>query len=327
MSQITQVATGAADLEGVRKVLIFANPVAGRGLAGGTADAIVRGLRGAGWEAVEVHTPPAESSLPDGPFRAAVSIGGDGTLRSVVSRLVTPRDRPVTARRLNDPWVDPPPIVVVPMGTANLMHQSLGLPKRPRDLGRHVVELVSSGQVVPRDVALANGRIFLIVAGVGLDGQVIHELARVRTGPITVWSYVWPTAQSLFEWRFPAIEVIADGERVFGPSRGMAMVGNVREHGLGFSFLSRAVPHDGLMDLLAFKCGSVPQAVERFLQTATDRLVGADGVVYLRVRRVEIRAAEPVPVQTDGEVAGFTPLSVELLPRQIPFLTLAPKAT
>lgn len=327
MNQITQEVDAQRGLYDVRKVLVFANPVAGRGRAGHTAETIVRALRGAGLDPVEVYTPPAESCLPEGPFRAAVSIGGDGTLRSVVSRLVTPRDRPVTPRAVDDPWVDPPPILVVPMGTANLMHQSLGLPKRPRDLGQHVVEVVSAGAVSPRDVAVANGEIFLIVAGVGLDGQVIHELARIRTGPITVWSYVWPTAHSLLDWKFPAIEVIADGERVFGPSRGMAMVGNVREHGLGFSFLSRAVPHDGLMDLLAFKCGSVPQAVERFLQTATDRLVGAEGVVYLRVRRVEIRAAEPVPVQADGEVAGFTPLTVELLPRQIQFLTLPPKAT
>ncbi|MFN4242675.1 MAG: diacylglycerol/lipid kinase family protein [Tepidisphaerales bacterium] len=309
-----------------RNVLIFANPVAGRGRAGAIAAELTSALRAAGWNAMPVLTPPSTTVLPEQAVGAAIAIGGDGTLRAVVSRLATPPDRPVGPRSPSDPWVDPPPIVIVPMGTANLMHQSLGLPKRPADLSRHVLELLTRGRVVRRDVSLANGELFLIVAGAGLDGEVIHTLHAVRNGPITLGSYVMPTLRSLAGWRFPRIDVWADGRHVFGPQPGMAMVGNVREHGLGFSFLSRAVPDDGWMDLLAFTCRSVGHAVDRFLETATDQLIGADGVVYLRARHVEVRSEAAVAVQADGEAAGFTPLSVELLPRQVRFLTLPENA-
>lgn len=261
--------------------------------------------------------------LPDIPLGAAISIGGDGTLRSVVARLATPADRPVGPRAPGDAWVDPPPIVVVPLGTANLMYRSLGLPRRPADPARQVLTLLTRGRVVRRDVSLANGQVFLIVAGAGLDGEVIHTLAAVRNGPITLGSYIMPTVRSLARWTFPEMEVWADGRHVFGPEPGMAMVGNVREHGLGCSFLSRAIPDDGWMDLLAFTCRDIRHAVDRFVETATDQLIGSDGAVYLRAREVQVRSRERVAVQADGEPAGFTPLDARLLPHSVRFLTLS----
>jgi diacylglycerol kinase family enzyme len=35
---------------------------------------------------------------------------------------------------------------------------------------------------------------------------------------------------------------------------------------------------------------------------------------------VRIDAAEPIPVQIDGEAAGHTPLECELLPVRLPFV-------
>lgn len=96
---------------------VFANPRAGRGRATAVAAGISRALVANGWTAT-VSTDHAAERVPDnGPPAACVVIGGDGTLRAVVARLFSDFGR------------DVPPILPVPMGTANLMGQYLGTPR------------------------------------------------------------------------------------------------------------------------------------------------------------------------------------------------------
>jgi diacylglycerol kinase family enzyme len=298
-------------------VLIFANPIAGRGRGASTARRLEGALRYAGYKPECVFDKPATAPIPHDrdpgeEVHAAISIGGDGTLRGVVSRLAC------YPQRCDHP---PPPMLVIPTGTANLMGTNLGINWSNTDLERRVVETLGAYRLVPRDAATANGTLFLVVTGAGLDGQIIHELERRRTGPISLLSYALPSALSLRNWKYPPITVEADGRRIFGPEPGMAMVGNIKEHGIGFSFLPHAIPDDGLLDVLAFPCRDVFQGFEQLLAAASGHLVENEGTVYLTARKARIiTTGEPVPVQADGEAAGFTPLEVELLPFQVPFL-------
>lgn len=290
-----------------RDVLIFANPIAGKGKGAATARQIAAALEPAGFTPHLVFDHPAKAKLPDVPVHAAVSIGGDGTLRTVVSTLSKKKHVP-------------PPVVVVPTGTANLMGQSLGLDWSLPNLGEHVAQAIKSYRLVPRDAALANGTLFLIIAGAGLDGQIIHELDKRRRGPINLLHYALPTFASLKTWHYPEITVELDGQRIFGPARGMAMVGNVKEHGIGFSFLDKAHPDDGLLDCLAIPCQNIMEGFEHLLQAFAGQMTEQEGVVYARGTKCKITSPGPIPVQVDGEAAGFTPLEVELLPFQVPFV-------
>src|ERR1051325_1429619 len=91
---------------------IFANPIAGRGKARQFVSAIEEALKRNGYRALvflkRVDALKDEELAGLSKAKAVVSIGGDGTLRGVVDRLVG------VCRPL-------PPFLVVPMGTANLM--------------------------------------------------------------------------------------------------------------------------------------------------------------------------------------------------------------
>ena len=213
-----------------------------------------------------------------------------------------------------------PPAVVVPMGTANLMGQHLGLRWTEGAVADEVAEVVRRGKVVELDGAMANGRLFLLMAGVGIDAKVVHELARVRRGPISMLSYALPAALALQGYRYPAIEVEVDGKRVFGPRPGIAMVGNVKEYGTGFEVLPLARADDGVLDVCAMPVGSPPELVDLFLHAVTGEHTRLEGVVYVKGKSVRVTSAEEVPVQVDGDAAGFTPLEVEMLERKVPFL-------
>lgn len=297
-----------------RLVLIFANPIAGRGRGAATARRLETALRQAGYAPECVFEKPSTARLPDGPVHAALSIGGDGTLRGVVAAL--------TARAGGAGG--PPPMMVIPSGTANLMGQSLKIDWSDADLERRVVETLRGYRLVPRDAAYANGQLFLIVAGAGLDGQIIHELERRRTGPINLLHYAIPSAISFKNWRYPRITVEVDGRHVFGPAPGMAMAGNVKEHGIGFSFLVDAVPDDGLLDVLVLPCRDFFEGIDHLLHALAGKLTEQEGVVFLRGKHCRITTATDsaggIPVQADGDTAGFTPLEVRIADFQVPFL-------
>src|SRR5688572_17637404 len=150
--------------------------------------------------------------------RAVIAIGGDGTLRSVADRVSSEYravDRPM------------PPMLVMPLGTANLMGRHLGIAWSDRRMEAEVAAVIRAQKVVELDAARANGALFLLMAGVGFDAHVVHELARVRTGPITMASYALPAAMSVKAYDYPPLTVSVDGVKVADRVPGFAFVGNI----------------------------------------------------------------------------------------------------
>jgi diacylglycerol kinase family enzyme len=310
-------------------VLLFANPISGRGRGQKIAEHLAMVLKNAGFE-VTTYLEPAMHIPPNTINRtaaAAVVIGGDGTLRTVARRLFEkPAMRPAMAR--NDPAVASPatagpPLLVVPMGTANLMGQHLGVRWSGDNIEQfdaQIVQAIRQRTVVEFDMARANGEIFLLVAGVGLDSRIVEELHRHRTGPISLLSYILPLCVAMGTYSFPKLCVTVDGRRVFDTAPAMAFVGNIAEYGTGFPILPMARPDDALLDVCVLPCATHEDIAQHFLDAVAGQHLGGEGVVYLRGRHIQIDSPQPVAVQVDGEAAGTTPLDIELLPVRVPFI-------
>jgi len=56
-----------------------------------------------------------------------------------------------------------------------------------------------------------NGKLFLLMVGVGFDAAVVHALARIRRGPITMVDYALPAAWTVATYQFPSLRVKVDG--------------------------------------------------------------------------------------------------------------------
>jgi diacylglycerol kinase (ATP) len=294
-------------------VLVFANSIAGRGRGKVIAARLSEKLTLAGYAVRVFLDAPDQIELKDirevGPARAAIVIGGDGTLRTVTERLLQAFD----AHAL-------PPLLVVPLGTANLMARHLGIDWHGAGAVPSIIAAIARRKIVSLDAARANGQLFLLMAGVGMDGHVIHELDRVRVGPIDLASYVLPVAMAMQKYTFPAIRVEVDGIRVFGPEPGMAFIANAPEYGTGFPILPQARSDDGLLDVCALPCKSRAEMLNLLLRATTGEHLAVEGVQTLQGRRIYVEADEPIPVQLDGEAAGFTPLEIGLLPVRVPFI-------
>jgi len=297
----------------VQSVLLFANPIAGRGRGKRIAVELRRALSGAGYDVRTALDHPEsidDAALHDaGDIRAAIAVGGDGTLRGVAQRLFEsfPHDRI-------------PPLLVVPLGTANLMGKHLGLDWKDQTLPDQVVAAIATRNVAQLDAATANGRLFLLMAGVGIDAHIVHELDRIRTGPIDITSYALPAALAFQTYNYDPIEVEVDGRRVFGPASALAFIGNVPEYGTGFPILPKARSDDGVLDVCVLPCSSRVQLIRWFLLAATGEHIGSEGVVYTTGQRVRVTSQSTVPVQIDGDPGGHTPLDIQMLPMRLPFI-------
>lgn len=209
------------------------------------------------------------------------------------------------------------------MGTANLMGRHLGIRWQPIDTPRSVARSIERAQIVHMDAGLANGELFLLMAGVGIDAMIVHELDRMRTGPIHYGSYVLPAAMAISGYRYSPLSVWIDGVAVFTSAPAMAFVGNVSEYGTGFPLLPDARPDDGLLDVCVIPVASRANAVEKFLYAALGEHVEQEGVVYARGSHIQILSPVSVPMQVDGDPAGHTPAEITVLKAQVPFIVPA----
>ena len=300
-------------------VFIFANPIAGRGKGTQFARKIQQALVRHGRKVHVKLARPSELKESDLPgltdAEAVIAIGGDGTLRAVAYRIMQHCGKN-----------KPPPLLIVPLGTANLMGKHLGIKWKPDTLGRDVAAALEQKKIKYLDAAMLQGtgeelseQLLLLVAGVGIDARIVHELVRVRRGPISYASYALPTAMALSRYRFPAIRVSVDSKVVFD-GRGIALVGNVREYGTGFSVLPLARTDDGVLDICAMPCRNMAELLKLFVLVAAGKHMTSRGVVYVTGKRVEITAESEVEVQVDGDAAGWTPVRIEMMKEKLAFL-------
>jgi YegS/Rv2252/BmrU family lipid kinase len=293
-----------------KPVLIFANPIAGRGKGRAIAERLrarlVRERLDAQAEFTRADRIP-DDDLPANLY-AAIAIGGDGTVRGVVRRLF---------QRYGERT---PPTLVVPMGTANLLGKHLGTRWNDADLPDEVAAAIKHMKTLRLDAALANDELFLLMAGIGLDAKVVHELDRVRSGPIDYTSYALPAALALGFYSYPPLTVTVDGKTICKKLPAFAFIGNVKEYGTGFPVLPDARPDDGLLDVCVLPAANRADAIRHVLRAAAGEHVGSEGVLYTRGKDIKIESPEQVPVQIDGEAAGHTPLHCKLLPVRLPFI-------
>jgi diacylglycerol kinase family enzyme len=206
------------------------------------------------------------------------------------------------------------------MGTANLMGRHLGIALSLWKYEDRAIAAIRTGRRVHLDAGRANDKVFLLMVGVGIDGEIVHAVDRARKGPIGFTSYLKPAFASLAAYSYPSLEIEVDGRRVFAMKPAVAFIGNVPEYGTGFAVLPHARSDDQVLDVCALPARSPTELIHHFLRAAVGEHLMAEGVVYAKGRHIRITSNHPIAVQADGDPAGFTPTQITLLPTRVAFI-------
>lgn len=280
----------------------IANPAAGQGYIARVVRDATRRLAAAGHEtrvlqtAGSGHATHLASSVPP-QTRAVIAVGGDGTVREVSQGLV---DRTI-------------PLAVVPMGTENLLAKHFGY----RASASQLCDTLAAGHTEKIDVGWAGQQIFLIVAGVGFDAEIVHRLSRTRQGNISRLSYVGPIWKTFWSYRFPRLRVEASGRLLFD-GRGLVFVAKIPRYGPGLRICSRADCTDGYLDVCICPCASRLRLCLYALCIAARCHVRFSGALYEKVQALAVHSADDhVPLQLDGDQAGHLPQVFRVQPRAL----------
>ncbi len=279
----------ASSILPVRRVLVMVNPGARRG-AEGIEPALAR-LRVAGLEvAVERFGGPAEIEADilrrAAEVAAVVVCGGDGTMmRAAPAILETGL-----------------PFGILPMGTANDLARTLGIPE---DL-EAAADVIVAGNLRAIDVGFVNDHPFFNVASIGLSVDLTRTLTTDlkrrwgRLGYLVAGMRVLARARRFSAW------ICEDGDRVRVKTLQIA-VGNGRHYGGGNVVEAGADIDDGHLDLYSLEMSSVWKLA---LGLRTFRS-GAHGA-WTDVRTAkgvgfDIETRRPRDVNADGEIVTRTP--------------------
>ncbi len=273
------------------------NPSSGRGKVTSALQKVREGLIAAGHE-VAIHTTSgpgnaiAVASQLSDQLAAAIAVGGDGTVREVAQGLLG-RDIP---------------LAILPAGTENLVAKQFGICTSADRL----LETLLNGTIRTIDVGRLEERIFLVVAGIGFDAEVVQRLARRRRGHITHLNYVNPSWRTFWEHRFPELRILADGQEVF-KGQGFVLIGNMPGYGIGLNILKDAVVDDGMLDICIFPCRNRWKLLLHAFRAARGRHTSVGEALYLRAREIQVSSCTPVPVELDGDEGGYLPARIEIM--------------
>ncbi len=234
-----------------------------------------------------------------------LAAGGDGTINEVANGMVH----------------SGVPLAILPAGTANVLARELRV-KMPLD--RTAAEVASA---VPTSVALGrvtradqSCRHFLMMAGVGLDAQIVYDLnldIKAFFGKMAYYlGGVAQIAKPLTPFR-----AVVDGQSY---ETTFALVTRVRNYGGDFEIARTASLLDSQFEVVLFNARQSYQYVPYLFGMMLGQVGHMPGCSVLRARSVhcEPLAASPLldgpsmaaPLQVDGEYAGRLPVSIDIVP-------------
>lgn len=277
-----------------RSALIY-NPRSGRQRHAQVLDGLLTTLRDGGFEVEPVPTTFAGQATELARERArdaevVFAFGGDGTAREVAAGLMGG-----TAA-----------LGFLPGGTANLLALALGLPRDPIQAAAVLGRLPAR----PFDVGLAGGIPFLMMVSAGLDAALLAALdtrLKWRFGKAAI---VWQGLHEWWRYPYPALEVIADGERL---EASFVSVSNIPYYAGAYRLAPAARPDDGLFELVVFRGRGRAATVSFALDVLRAAHVRRRDVEIRRVREVVLHGPAGTGAQVDGDPCKEKfPLSIRL---------------
>ena len=224
-------------------------------------------------------------------FEIAIAWGGDGTLNEV-------------ARGLCDSATA---MGVLPGGTGNVFAREGGIPLKLSG----ALDTLVGGRIVRVPMGFADERPFLLMAGVGLDGEVVYRLKSGFKDALGAFAFWLDGFRLLASYPMSPVRVRVGGKEIVGTG---LIAGNIRRYGPRYTVTPDARLEEPKLDVVIFT-GKNRRDYLRYL-------LGVLGHFHLRFSDVEhfktdalsvsVDEGARVPLQLDGEPSGCAPVEIRV---------------
>ncbi len=286
----------------MKSLLLIINPVAGRGTYKNGLGEALHTLHSAGYAPTVRFTTRAGEAVDLAAQSAGYDLlccmGGDGTLSDVVEGLM----------RLDE--AARPPVGYFPLGTANDVASTLGLPKGDSPA---CARIIAGGEARAWDVGdMGGGRYFTYIAAFGAFTDVSYETPQQNKQALGHLAYVLEGVNRLT--RLPHAKcrveldggVVEEGDFIFGGvSNSLSVAGLVK--------LDRELVSldDGLFEVSLVRFPETLAGLNQLMSQAVSRNLNGPALKILHSKSVKFTFERPVSFTRDGEPGGaFSELTV-----------------
>jgi YegS/Rv2252/BmrU family lipid kinase len=228
-----------------------------------------------------------------------VVVGGDGTVNEVVNGVAG------TGAEL----------ATLPAGTGQDFARTHGIPSHFDDAVRVALEgttrTIDLGRV---ELAGGTGRYFANFGSAGMSGAVARRanaMSKALGGRIT---FYYALTIEFLAWRNTEVSVELDGGARREGLLHDVIVANGRYHGGGMKLAPDASQDDGLFDVVLIGDITKLDFATTSPKLYSGRYLSHPKVELLQSSTALIDAAEPLPLEVDGEPIGTTPARFEVVP-------------
>jgi YegS/Rv2252/BmrU family lipid kinase len=289
-----------------QSVLLIHNPVAAR-TSFAVLESIKRVFETAGWRVAIADTMRAgdAENLARKGVAAGVDVvavyGGDGTTIQAVGGMMGSD----TALGL------------LPGGTGNLLAGNLRLPRSPVKCA----EIIVSGTRRPIDLGRlscsGSERYFSVGCGAGFDAEIMTGTTETAKRRFGMAAYVAKTLEVLGKLEAVRHRITIDGHTREVDATSVLVV-NCGEIIPPILKLKKDISlKDGLLDVILFSPTGYIESIGVFWQMVSGRANGEGRIQFAQGRVVEVETERPLPVEMDGDGAGTTPFTAEVIPSGI----------
>lgn len=245
-------------------------------------------------------------------YRKLIVVGGDGTLNEVVNGLFIQKQ------------CQPKDILlaVIAVGTGNDWVRTFGIPRNYSAVVRAIKEghsyLQDVGKVTYTESKVQQTRYMANVAGLGFDAYVIKIFNHLKLkGYKGKWLYIYSLLKGYFTAKPAGVTIEVDGKVIYNRLLLSLAAGICRYNGGGIQQLPRAVANDGLLDLTIIRPVHWWHVVFRAKRLFNGDIYSIGHIHHAQGKEVKITSAPPIPVETDGELQGVSPVSISVVQQAI----------
>jgi diacylglycerol kinase (ATP) len=230
-------------------------------------------------------------------YSMVVSVGGDGTINEIVNGIYASGNMGEAT------------LGIVSTGTGSDYIRTVGVPRHYEDACRRFMEpkhfTVDLGVVEYQGNGQRAERLFVNFAGMGFDAEIVRRTTQQYKALGGLLSYLCATITTIMVYRNKDITLVVDGEEM--DKRVCTVVMNNGRYGGGGMFTA---PHASIDDGYISK----PDLLWSLQRVYKGTHLTHPKVTMKKAKEIEIRSAQPMQLQADGELLGQVPARFRVLP-------------